>query len=94
VKRSAAQGELDPGDDAEVALAAADGPEQVGVALGVHDPDLAVGGHEGQAAYVVGGEAAASRHRAQPAVPGGLHRDPAPGPRGVTDRGGDVGRAR
>ena len=38
--------ELELGDDAEVAAAAAQRPEQVGLALGVDLDDLAVGGHE------------------------------------------------
>ena len=38
--------EAEPGGDAEVAAAAADRPEQVGVGLGVGADELAVGGHD------------------------------------------------
>ena len=47
--------EPEPGRDAEVAAAAADRPEQVGLVLGVHAVELAVGGHD------LGGQQAVDR---------------------------------
>ena len=62
--------ELQLGDDPEVALAAAQRPEQLGVADGVDPPDRAVGGDDLGAAHVVGGEPVAAGHRAEPAAEG------------------------
>ena len=52
--------DLQGGDDAEAAPAAAQGPEQVGVGLGVGADELAVGGHDVEGADVVRGEAVAA----------------------------------
>ena len=46
-----------PGDDPEVAAAAADGPEQVRMVVRVHLEHLAVGGHELDGQQVVDGQA-------------------------------------
>ena len=48
--------EAEAGDDAEVAATTPDGPEEVRVGLGVHEPDLAVGGDELRAEQRVDGE--------------------------------------
>ena len=51
------QRELDRGDDAEVAAAAAQRPEQVGVLVGGGADELAARGHELDGEHVVGREA-------------------------------------
>ena len=54
------QAELEAGGDAEVAAAAADGPEQLGMGLGVDLEQAAVGGHHLGGQQVVDGQAVLS----------------------------------
>jgi hypothetical protein len=75
--------ELELGDDAEVAAAAADAPQQVGVLLGARPHDGSVGEHDLGREEVVAGQAVLRRRPAvasaggEAADPGG--RDPAAG---------------
>jgi hypothetical protein len=50
------QADLEAGDDAEVAAAAADGPEQLRMRLVIHAQELAVGGHHLGGQQVVDGQ--------------------------------------
>ena len=56
--------ELQRGDDAEVALAAADGPEQLGLGVGADPAQPAVGGDDLDGGHVVGREAVLATQRA------------------------------
>ena len=64
------QAEREPGDDAEVAAAAAERPEQVGVLVAVGGADLAVGGDDLDLLEVVDRPAEAARQVAEPAAEG------------------------
>jgi len=78
------QPQLEPGRDAEVAAAAADRPEQVGMGVGVHPQLLAVGGHHLGGQQVVDGEAVLADQEADPTAQG----DPAdPHRAGVAEPG-------
>ena len=57
-------------DDPEADLAAADGPEQVGIVVVVHDADLAVAGDDGQRPDAVRGEAEPAGQQSQSAAEG------------------------
>ena len=78
--------EAQPRDDAEVAAAAADRPEQVGVPLGVDLQHPAVGGHDLGRQQLVDGHAVLADEEADPAA----ERDAADADRaGVAEAGGE-----
>jgi hypothetical protein len=58
--------QLDRGDDAEAAAAAAQRPEQVGLVLAVGAHELAVGGHQLDRVHMVGGQAVLTAEKAHP----------------------------
>ncbi len=60
--------EQERGDDAEVAAAAANRPEQIGVLLGIGGHEPAVGQHDVDLEDVVDGQAAAAGEMAEPAA--------------------------
>jgi hypothetical protein len=62
------EGDLHRGDDAEVAAAAAQRPEQRGVVLGVDAAELAVGGDDLDRQDAVGGQAVLAREPADAAT--------------------------
>ena len=62
--------ELQGGDHAETAAAAADGPEQVGVLVAAGGADHAVGGDDLDRAQVVAAEAVGAHHHAESAAEG------------------------
>jgi hypothetical protein len=68
--RDREQGELDRHHHAEVALAAAQRPEQVRFAVRGDVPQLAVGRHHVQRGHVVGGVAVLAAERPEPATEG------------------------
>ena len=83
---------LETGGDAEVAAAAAQGPEQVRVVLGAGHDDLAVGGDDLDRQQVVDGEAVLAHQPAFPAAQGqardtGAGDHPAGGGQPVDGRG-------
>ena len=81
--------ELERRDDPEVAAAAADGPEEVGVLLVARDVEAAVGGHHVRGEEVVAGQAEAPGEVADAAA----QRQPAdPGGRDDAARGGQTER--
>ena len=67
------EAELQPRGDPEVAAAAAQGPEEIGVVVGVHAQELTVGGHDVGGEQVVDREAVLAREEADTAG----QRDPA-----------------
>ena len=85
------QAEPEPGRDPEVAAAAADRPEQVGLGLGVDATELAVGGHDLGREQVVDGQAVLANQVPDAAA----ERDPAdPDRAGVAEPGREAVRAR
>ena len=64
------EGELDRGDDAEAAAAAADGPEELGLVVAVGADEAPVGSHELDGGDAVRGQAVAAREPAEAAAEG------------------------
>ena len=65
--------DLHPGDDADVAAASAQGPEQVRVLVGGDHPQPAIGGDHVEPAHVVGGESPPPSQDPEPAAQGVGH---------------------
>ena len=83
--------ELDRGDDAEVAVAAAQRPEQVGLVDGVRADEVAFRGHDLERGDAVGLEAVLARQPAHPAAEG-IARDADVGRGAVERREAEIGQ--